>query len=273
LPVKSVLSVIESLIEEGYQEVVLTGVHLGKYGVDLGGEMNLNRLLHAVGEQGYPCRIRLSSLQPKEVNEELVEMVASENWLCKHLHIPLQSGDDEVLSRMNRPYTTREFARLIENVHARMPHGAIGVDVMAGFPGERPASHENTLRLIRDLPVSYLHVFPFSPRPGTAAIGLRDQVEAGVVKERSGELRRIGQEKRTAFYRSCLRKHFKVLSEGWYAEEERILKGTSDNYLPVIFRSQNHPEGLVTVCADRVEKNRVVGTLVPSKVSSGEESA
>ncbi|MBK5099909.1 MAG: tRNA (N(6)-L-threonylcarbamoyladenosine(37)-C(2))-methylthiotransferase MtaB, partial [Desulfobacteraceae bacterium] len=168
LPPARVLSQIESFAKEGYKEIVLTGIHLGKYGVDLKEDMGLNRLLRAIGREGLPLRIRLSSLEPNEIDDDTIEMVASEGWLCQHFHIPLQSGDDRILRRMNRNYTARQFGKLVESIFSRSPLAAIGVDVMAGFPGEDTAAHENSWSLIKDLPVSYLHVFPFSPRTGTA---------------------------------------------------------------------------------------------------------
>jgi threonylcarbamoyladenosine tRNA methylthiotransferase MtaB len=241
----------------------LTGIHLGKYGVDLEGEMNLKKLLHAVGKEGFPVRLRLSSLEPTEIDAGLMEMVAAEPWLCRHFHIPLQSGDDGILRRMNRHYTEREFSDLIESIHDRIPLAAIGVDVMAGFPGEDIVAHENTCALIKDLPVSYLHVFPFSRRPGTAAASFDGQVDPGVIKERAKKLRNIGLKKKTSFYHNCLGKEFQVLAERWYLKEKKIMKGLSDNYLPVIFSSSEDSRNrIIPVRTDRVENNMVIGSAM-----------
>lgn len=257
---EKVLSMIESLAGEGYREIVLTGIHLGKYGVDLDGNMNLNNMLRAIGREGFPVRIRLSSIEPNEIDQDLIEMVASNKWLCRHFHIPLQSGDNRVLKGMNRHYTNKEFVKLIRSIHAAIPLAAIGVDVMSGFPGEDPVAHENTCALIKDLPVSYLHVFPFSPRKGTAAFAFDGRNDPKVIKKRAAELRAIGQDKRTEFYGSCLRKEFAVLVEGWYSEQKEMMKGTSDNYLPVLFTSSDDLKGrIVPVCMERIENNRVIG--------------
>ena len=260
---EKVLSMIESLTDQGYKEVVLTGIHLGKYGVDLEGEMNLKKLLHAIGKEGFPVRLRLSSLEPNEIDVGLMEMVAAEPWLCRHFHIPLQSGDDGVLRRMNRHYTTREFSDLIESIRDRIPLAAIGVDVMAGFPGEDIVAHENTCALIKDLPVSYLHVFPFSRRPGTAAASFDGQIDPGVIKERAEKLRDIGLIKRTSFYHNCLGKEFQVLAERWHSKEKKIMKGLSDNYLPVFFPSpENSRNQIIPVHMEKVENNMVIGSAM-----------
>ena len=262
LPHSEVLSMIESLAGEGYREIVLTGIHLGKYGVDLGGGMNLNALLRSLGKEGFPVRIRLSSLHPDEIDEGLIDMAASEPWLCRHFHISLQSGDDRTLKKMNRDYTIKEFARLIETIYGRVPMAAMGVDIISGFPGEAKAAHENTCSLIKDLPVSYLHVFPFSSRPGTAAACLAGQMDPGEIKKRAAELRKLGQIKRDAFYHGCLNKDFLVLAERWHSGEKGIFKGMSDNYLPVVFPSDKDVKGrLVPVYTERVVKGKVIGRM------------
>jgi threonylcarbamoyladenosine tRNA methylthiotransferase MtaB len=262
LPASKVLSMIESLADEGYREIVLTGIHLGKYGVDLMGGMNLNALLKSLGREGFPVRIRLSSLHPDEIDEELIDMAVSEPWLCRHFHISLQSGDDGTLKKMNRDYTTKEFAKLIETIYGRAPLAAMGVDIISGFPGEAKAAHENTCSLIKDLPVSYLHVFPFSPRPGTAAACLDGQIDPREIKKRAAELRNLAQTKRNAFYHSCLNKEFLVLAERWHSGEKDIMQGMSDNYLPVVFPSDNDVKGrLVPVNMERVENGKVTGRV------------
>ncbi len=257
-----VLSMVESLAREGYKEIVLTGIHLGKYGVDLDEKMNLNLLLRALGKRDFPIRIRLSSLEISEIDAELIEMIAFETWICRHFHIPLQSGDDGILKKMKRNYTGGQLVRLIETIYQTVPLAAIGVDIMSGFPGENQGAHENTCSLIKELPVSYLHVFPFSPRPGTAASSFGGQVDPEIIKERAAQLRDLGRKKRQAFYRSCLKKDFMVLPEGWHSKEEKMMKGLTDNYLPVIFPLPEDSGRLVSVQMERVEKDMVVGSTV-----------
>ena len=260
---EKVLHMLETLSGQGYKEVVFTGIHLGKYGVDLKGDTALVSLLQMVGREGYPLRIRLSSIEPNEIEMELIEMAASETWLCRHFHIPLQSGDNRVLKMMHRNYTTREFAEVIEAIYAKIPHVCIGVDIMSGFPGEDSKAHRNTCSFIKDSPLSYLHVFPFSPRPGTAADKFKGRVAPGVIKKRAAELRDLGERKRNLFYQGCLQEEFQVLGEGWDSEKPGVMRGRSDNYLPVLFRSDHVRENqLVQVLMERVEGNMVIGSVL-----------
>ncbi len=263
LPIPSVISALEGYATQGFREVVLSGIHLGKYGVDLATGADLNRLLREIGMQGFPMRVRLSSLEPGEVDRELIEMVASREWICRHFHIPLQSGDNTVLERMNRSYRAEDFVRLIRSIHASVPEGAVGVDVMAGFPGESVGAHRNTLALIRELPVSYLHVFPFSPRNGTPAMALKGRHGAQLVKERAFELRKLGKEKWSRFLERSVAKTHEVLVEGWHSEGKGLATGTSDNYLPMFFRAERLEQGrFLPVKAERLSRGKVCGSVV-----------
>ena len=241
-----VLESLKSLSVNGNKEIVLTGVHLGRYGFDLGKGIDLKGLLRQIGKQRLPLRIRLSSLEPNEVDPELIDMMASEDWLCRHFHIPLQSGDNDILRSMKRNYTSEEVADIIHNIKDKMPLAAIGVDVMTGFPGEDDVSYGNTYSLINNLPVSYLHVFPFSPRAGTAAADFDGQVNHKLIKERAKELRNLGAEKRKIFYESCLGNEFSALTEGWHSSDMKMIKGLTDNYLRVIFPSDSPLENHMT---------------------------
>jgi len=258
-----VISMLKTLSIEGYREVVLTGIHLGRYGVDLNHGVGLKGLINLIEKEAFPLRIRLSSLEPTEIDGELIDGMASRKWLCRHFHIPLQSGDDGILKKMNRDYTAREFVRLIEQIHKRIPLAAIGFDIMAGFPGEDSRAYQNSYSLIHDLPVSYLHVFPFSPRKGAPAADFTDKVNEKVIKERARELRDLGKKKRQAFYQSCLGKGFLVLAEGWQSEEKKMIKGLSDNYLPVIFPSSRLIKNrMVSVRIEDLSHHGVLGRLI-----------
>ena len=258
-----VISSLNTLASAGYKEVVLTGIHLGEYGTDLDPGTNLRCLLSRIGKEGLPLRIRLSSIEPNEIDRDMIDMMALEEWLCRHFHIPLQSGDDRVLRMMNRKYTSGEFKALVARIHDRVPLAAIGVDTMVGFPGEDRRAYENTRSVIHDLPISYLHVFPYSPREGTPAAGFPDQVQDRVIKERAQELRTLGQKKRVDFYRSCLGKAFLVLTEGWASKEKGMIKGFSDNYLPVRFQSAGLIKNeIVRVRVENLGENYVTGVLV-----------
>jgi threonylcarbamoyladenosine tRNA methylthiotransferase MtaB len=268
LPRDDLLRVMENLAVEGYREVVFTGIHLGKYGIDLGAKEDLKSVLLAIGKRGFPLRVRLSSLEPGEIDDELIDMMASEKWLCRHFHIPLQSGDDGVLKKMDRTYSSRTFGALVKKIHAAIPLVAIGVDVMTGFPGENHAAYSNTLALLDDLPVSYLHVFPYSRRPGTSAAGFPAQIPPPEKKKRAAELRSLGLSKKNAFYENCVGKNFQVVMEGAHARDNGLLRGISDNYIPVFFPCfPPCQDDLVSVRIDKVEANHVIGQVVPSHQS------
>lgn len=257
------IAALRSLAAKGYKEVVLTGIHLGKYGVDLSPAAGLKVLLRRIGREKLQFRIRLSSIEPNEVDVEMIERMAQEEWLCKHFHIPLQSGDDRILERMNRTYRAGEFASLIDRIHRRIPLAAIGTDVMVGFPGEGEEAFENTHSLIRDLPLSYLHVFPFSARKGTAAADFEGKIPPSLMRERAGVLRALGQVKRKTFYASCVGKEFQVLIEGGEKKKRGFLGGWSDNYLPVSVPSDQVSENsLVRVLVTGVDAKGVTGKVV-----------
>ncbi len=163
MPAESVLQNIREYKKAGFREVVLTGIHLGVYGADLNPPTNLTELLQSLNDGKLIERIRLSSIEPHEITEKMIKIVASSDIFCRHFHIPLQSGDDAILKKMHRPYTNRFFRDLITNIHEQIPDAAIGVDILVGFPGESDEAFENTYATIKELPVTYLHVFPFSP--------------------------------------------------------------------------------------------------------------
>jgi threonylcarbamoyladenosine tRNA methylthiotransferase MtaB len=237
LPPSKVIAAVHDLFSEGYREIALTGIHLGKYGLDLGKGAGLEELLRLIEDESIDLRIRLSSLDPNEMDADLIDLVSTMPWVCRHFHISLQSGDDSILRRMNRPYSSLVFRNLVKTIHEKIPQAAIGVDVMVGFPGETEETFNNTHFLIRDLPLSYLHVFPYSPRKGTAAARFPDQVDPHVIKKRAKILRHLGQEKKESFYRRSLGKVFNVIPVGWHSKESGLAKGLTDNYVPVIFPS------------------------------------
>ncbi|OGP54124.1 MAG: hypothetical protein A2Y65_12810 [Deltaproteobacteria bacterium RBG_13_52_11] len=229
IPPFDVLASFRQLAAAGYQEVVLTGIHLGAYGLDLNPQTTLLGLLRQLEGEETPPRIRLSSLEPQEATPGVIDWIASSQKLCPHLHLPLQSGADEILCLMNRPYTSEFFRGLVRRIFAQMPHAAIGVDVMVGFPGEDERAFGRTYDLLQALPISYLHCFPFSPRPGTPAAGMARQVGEREKGERVRALRQLSREKRRAFYSSFLNQRISLLIE--HRREGGQLRGISRNYL------------------------------------------
>jgi threonylcarbamoyladenosine tRNA methylthiotransferase MtaB len=191
-------------------------------------------------------------------------MVAEGGWICRHLHIALQNGDDSILASMNRHYKSRDFALLVGKIHEACPQTCIGADVMCGFPGENERTFENTRSLLAGLPVSYLHVFRYSRRPGTRAADFPSQVQPAMVKHRGEVLREVGREKRSRFNRESLGTILEVLREGRHASLKNMALGTSDNYVPVIFpfQPENDETPLMNIRADQLKGDRVEGTIV-----------
>ncbi len=257
--VADVMDSLKGFAREGYSETVLTGIHLGKYGEDLSPRIDLKTLLRRIGGEGLPLRIRLSSLEPNEVHPEIVDMMAVEPWLCRHVHLPLQSGDDRILKRMNRRYTARAFEDVVTVIRERIPNAAIGADVLVGFPGESEEAFGNTRDLIDRLPLTHLHVFPFSPRPGTPAADFPDPVPHAVIRRRAAALRDLGDRKRRAFFRSCLGGIYPVIVEDPGTGEGAVSRGLADNYLPVSFPATGISTGVIRVRAETVDGDGVIG--------------
>lgn len=232
----AVLEQVSELVATGYPEIVLTGIHIGQYGLDLSPQNSLLDLLRQIVAQTGVRRLRLGSLEPTEISAELLDFVVQSEIICPHFHIPLQAGDDGVLARMNRHYTGREFAELVENIHRRAPEAAIGVDVIAGFPGETDGEFANTQKLIEALPISHLHVFPFSRRPGTPAATMTGQVAPEVIKARAAALRTLGEAKQQTFASQFLGQVVEVVVEGEGKGGRR--RGLTRNYLTVSFTAE-----------------------------------
>ncbi|MEW6440764.1 MAG: tRNA (N(6)-L-threonylcarbamoyladenosine(37)-C(2))-methylthiotransferase MtaB [bacterium] len=263
LPVQGVLEKMSHLGRGGYQEVVLCGIHLGVYGRDLDPPVSLAQLLARLDEDAVVPRIRVSSIEPNEIDAALIELFAEARSLCPHFHLPMQSGDRAVLETMGRKYGPEDFARLVEALLLRIPQAAIGVDVIAGFPGESEPAYRNSLELLRSLPVSYFHVFPYSARPGTPAASMPDPVRSEVIQRRAEELRRLGHEKRAGFYRRFLGKDLEVLVESRRDRETRLLRGFSRNYVPLFFDGEDAwQRRRVIVRAEEVRGTRVYGAAV-----------
>jgi threonylcarbamoyladenosine tRNA methylthiotransferase MtaB len=234
-----VLHQIRQLSRLGYREVVLTGIHIGCYGQDLIPATGLYDLLCRIREDGAIDRVRISSIEPVELSDDIIKLAASEDdhtgRLCPHFHIPLQSGDDAILRRMHRPYDGDYFKRLVRGIIERLPDAAIGVDTLIGFPGESDSAFEKTFGMIESLPIAYLHVFPFSARRGTPAFHFDDKVPEAQIKTRCRQMRRLGDDKRRAFYARYVGKTVTVLVEGARNRIDGRLKGLTNNYIPVRF--------------------------------------
>ena len=214
VPFDEVLAGARKSAAAGFREIVLTGIHLGAYGLDLDTKRDLLELVEAVAAAGFVNRLRIGSLEPNEVTTEFIDFLAASPVICPHLHLPLQSGSASVLAAMGRDYTPESIANLVGRVVAKVADISIGFDVIAGFPGESDAGHKETFRLIESLPIAYLHVFPYSSRPGTAAAEMPGHLHPAVVKRRAEELRRLGERKRREFAERFIGRDLQVLVQG-----------------------------------------------------------
>lgn len=265
MPPGDVLERVAALAGSGCREVVLTGVHLGAWGADLSPASGLPRLLRRIEEAGTVGRLRLSSIEPLEVTAELIACLRESAVLCPHVHIPLQSGDDRVLTAMGRHYDRRFFRDLVHRLADEIPGVAIGVDVMAGFPGEGDREFENTLELLSGLPAAYLHVFPYSERPGTKAAALPGKVEETLRARRAAELRALGLAKREAFAKRAVGSRQTVLVEGSRDRKTGRLKGFTGNYIPVLLAegSRDWMNRLIDVVIESAEAGTASARVCP----------
>ncbi len=261
VPPEEVRRRVEGLVERGYREIILVGIHLGRYGNDLDSPVSLARLLRSIPLDLFPARIRLSSIEPMELTDELVSVMVDSPAIAPHLHIPLQSGDDTILAAMGRPYNGALFERVVGAASRRLGGPALGVDVMVGFPGEGEKEFEHTVELIERLPVTYLHVFPFSRRPGTPAFSMEREVPGDIKKERARIARELGRRKKEEYINRWYGKEVTVLIEEC---GDGIVSGKSENYLKVYLPgSPDDINRFVGVIVDRAFRDGVYGCRRP----------
>ena len=262
LPPAEVVSQARIFADEGYREIVLTGIHLGYYGRDLENPLDITDLLDRLSRETPEVRYRISSLEPTEISEKLLTLMRVRDNIMPHLHIPLQSGNDEILARMNRKYTTAEFREVVVDCRKFLPEAAIGIDILAGFPGESEDHFLHTRDFLASLDCTYLHVFPYSRRPGTAAAEFGDEIPKKIKDSRVAELRALGERKRDAFYLSQTGSIRSVLVEG-KRDGKGLLQGFSDNYVPVHFPGHdNLKNSVVKVRLDRLDDAQVTGEVI-----------
>lgn len=258
-PLASIRREVQRLAEAGFQEIVLLGIHLGAYGRDLQGVSLLDAVSAALSVPGF-ARLRLGSLESVEVEHGLLELMQREPRLCRHLHLPLQAADDEVLKRMNRPYLVEDFNRLLEEAARLVPGLAVTTDVIVGFPGETDAQFAGGAAKIEKWPLAGLHVFPYSPRQGTPAASWGDQVPETVKKERAQMLAVVDGRLRERFNRSLIGTTQQVLFETKTADG--LLEGLTDNYVRVRVQGDNELlGGIAAVCIEAADAEGAFGVL------------
>ncbi|MFC1855576.1 tRNA (N(6)-L-threonylcarbamoyladenosine(37)-C(2))-methylthiotransferase MtaB [Thermodesulfobacteriota bacterium] len=231
-----VIRSINRFVELGFKEVVLSGIHVGKYGADLTKSSDLLNLIKGIENSTDLKRLRISSIEPNEITDDFIEHARSSKILCNHYHIPLQSGDDEVLTMMNRKYSTNDFSLLLKKLKDTIEDVIIGADVIVGFPGETDNSFDNTVTYIKESQIDYLHVFRYSKREGTKAHDMPGHVDEQTKKKRAALLREISADKKLAAYNRFISKRVKVLFERKPNKESGFLKGLTTNYLTTIIK-------------------------------------
>jgi threonylcarbamoyladenosine tRNA methylthiotransferase MtaB len=256
-----ILTEVNTLVNAGYKEVVISGINLGRWGRDLLGRATTHVGtvgVHPPGERNSPAslvdiirailstaveKLRISSVEPMDWTDDLISLVASSPRIAKHAHVPMQSGSDAVLRRMHRKYRPWHYREKIEKIRAAMPQAAIGADVMVGFPGETDAEFDSTRKMIEELPFTYLHVFTYSARPGTGAAEMPNQVPVQVARERNRILRELAAEKKLAFMRSFIGKSLEAITLNVIGNDSdgEFTECLTDNYLKLRLRGRHEP--------------------------------
>lgn len=258
---EEVLLQVNSLVQSGYQEIVLTGIHIGGYGADLKSSPTLNDLVRGIESSTDVHRLRLGSIEPTELTDELLETIAVSRVICPHLHIPLQAGSDSVLSRMGRTYDCDFFAELVNKVRRALPSAAICLDVITAFPGETEQEFQDTFEFISELPISDLHVFPYSKRPGTPAANFPDQVDGDISRRRAGQLRQLAAEKHRLFAERLIGHDVEIVVDS--GTKGGFLKGVTRNYVDIRFAGKSSLAGqCVTVKPFAWQDNSLRANLV-----------
>ena len=244
----------------GYHEVVITGINLGSYGYDLKPQLKLSELIKMILRKTKIKRIRLSSIEIKDIDNELMELLQDER-ICRHMHLPLQSGNNTILRLMNRMYSLKDYITIVEKILKRAPGIAIGTDIIVGFPGEGDGEFKNTRQLLENMPLTYIHTFPFSQRPNTLAAKMANQNTSAGKKERVNELKALSDRKRMAYMVSQMHKILDIIVEEHGSDNMSI--GTSSNYLKVKTPSNGYPKGaFIRVRISSIDQNCLKGELV-----------
>jgi len=282
LQLDDVIREVQTLVSAGYREVVISGINLGRWGRDLAVSSQLSAvsktqrsaasdqpplfedLVRSILSETALEKLRISSVEPMDWSDDLIQLVAISPRIAKHAHVPMQSGSDAVLRRMHRKYRPWHYREKIEKIRTAMPTAAIGADVMVGFPGETAAEFDETCRLIEELPFTYLHVFTYSARPGTPAAGLKGQVPVRVARERNRVLRDLAADKKLAFMRSFVSRSIDAITLNATGRDEEgdYTEGLTDNYLPIRVKGKHSPNRWIPSRIVGVREDALMGVAV-----------
>jgi threonylcarbamoyladenosine tRNA methylthiotransferase MtaB len=265
LPPQTVISEIQRLTDSGFREIVLSGINLGTYGRDLSPRVEFLELLRRILGETSVERLRISSIEPLDVTQDLIELFAGNTRIAPHFHMPLQSASDRILAAMHRWYRAEHYARRIELIHEHLPHAAIGADVIAGFPDETDSDHAATLDFIESRPFTYLHVFSYSQRPGTRAAALTQQLPGQIIKRRARELRALAARKSAGFRQSQIGCTLHVLTlRRDPTDDPSLTPALSENYLTVQLPFALPPNRFLEATVTHAKENQLFATPVES---------
>ncbi|MEK9627654.1 MAG: tRNA (N(6)-L-threonylcarbamoyladenosine(37)-C(2))-methylthiotransferase MtaB [Nitrospinota bacterium] len=258
---ENIINNVQEAIDSGFKEITLTGINLGTWGMDTG--ETFSSLVHDIIQLPGDFRVRLSSINPMEIENDLIRLIAESEKICSHLHIPLQSGDNEILKRMRRNYTREQYIDVVHRAMNAIPNLGLGADVIVGFPGETEEAFENTKNIIEELPFTYLHAFPYSPRRGTEAHQYKDNVPGNIKKDRSKILSQLVEAKGMEFRNKALNTTTTVLIENQRDKKSGMLKGHTDNYIPISLDGPDILKNrLIPITLQKVSGNHVEGCVL-----------
>jgi threonylcarbamoyladenosine tRNA methylthiotransferase MtaB len=263
LPMTEILREVNTLVDAGYREVVISGINLGRWGRDFHPQQSFEDMIRTILRETDLEKLRVSSVEPMDWSDELIDLFSSNKRIARHAHVPMQSGSDAVLRRMHRKYRPWHYREKIESIRAAIPDAAIGADVMTGFPGETDAEFEETRRMIEELPFTYLHVFTYSARPGTPAAAMRDQVPVYVARDRNRILRDLSEQKKLVFMESFVGKSVEAITLN--ESDENYTEALTDNYLKLRLAGAHSPNQWVGSTILKVEDGLLLG--IPAQAS------
>jgi threonylcarbamoyladenosine tRNA methylthiotransferase MtaB len=258
LKLETVIDEVRGLVHSGYREVVISGINLGRWGRDLGGKLRFEKLVEAILQRTTLEKLRISSVEPMDWSDELIAMMATSPRIAKHAHVPMQSGSDRILRSMHRRYRPWHYRQKIEKIRAAMPTAAIGADVMVGFPGETEKDFAATAQMIEDLPFTYLHVFTYSPRPGTPAAKMPEMVPVRVARDRNEVLRELIAVKKRAFMNSFVGRTIEAITLN--IGDGNTTEALTDNYLKMRVEGRLEANRWIPVRVHAIEGGILRGT-------------
>jgi len=263
-PVENIINQVKELTQKGFKEIILSGIHLGQWGIDLEPKQSLAGLIKALESIDGLNRYRISSLDPMEFSDKLIETLINSKKFCHHLHISLQSGNNEILSKMKRRYTVEYYSELINTLSKSISNLAIGSDIIVGFPGETEEYFNDTCKNLEELPISYIHVFTYSRRKGTLAAVMPDQISQEIKKARNANLTELAKRKNKEFIKSQTGQELEILVELARDSKTGMLKGLTHNYIPVLIDGSDElKNSFVKIKIAEFDGSSVKGIIIP----------